>query len=85
MSSRQRRSTESTRQRSTVNSTPASTPSRSGFYHLRERLEKQLSSSQINKEKQVSPTLEKLQMTPGILNVFVLIMHKLSIYKKVDR
>lgn len=67
MSMRTRSSLDGTRQRHVANSTPVSgsTPSSTGFYHLRERLEKQLSNSQINKDKQVSPTLEKLQMTPG--------------------
>ena len=45
-----------------------STPKRTNnaLYHLRERLEKQLETSQGRPEKQISPTLEKLKMTPGL-------------------
>jgi hypothetical protein len=44
-----------------------STPKRTNnaLYHLRERLEKQVQNSQGKPEKQISPTLEKLKMTPG--------------------
>ena len=45
-----------------------STPKRTNnaLYHLRERLEKQVETSQGRPEKQISPTLEKLKMTPGL-------------------
>jgi hypothetical protein len=45
-----------------------STPKRTNnaLYHLRERLEKQVQNSQGKPEKQISPTLEKLKMTPGL-------------------
>ncbi|CAG2230999.1 unnamed protein product [Mytilus edulis] len=66
MAARRKESTSDVKQRPSLGTpTVMSTPSRSGLYHLRERLERQIENSQGKLEKQISPTLEKLKMTPG--------------------
>ncbi|XP_076105109.1 uncharacterized protein LOC143073443 [Mytilus galloprovincialis] len=66
MAARKKESTSDVKQRPPLGTpTVMSTPSRSGLYHLRERLERQIENSQGKLDKQISPTLEKLKMTPG--------------------